>query len=107
MSCCRFPLTGGKRDEVWLPGRGRMRRFRVLLFQLICIGILIFAAHAASADSNCVGTTSSCSFTLNNTGVSGGPFVTATVTLNTVGNATIQFNAAPGDGIVAVSSLSL
>ena len=83
-----------------------MRRFKVLLFQFACTS-LILAANAAVADSNCVGTTSSCSFTLNNTGVSGGPFVTATVTLNTVGNATIQFNAAPGNGIVAVSSLSL
>ena len=84
-----------------------MRRFRVLLFQLTCIGILIFAANAAFADSNCVGSASSCSFTLNNTGVAGGSFVNATVTLNGVGNATIQFTAAPGDGIVAVSSLSL
>ena len=84
-----------------------MRRFRVLLFQLTCIGILIFAANAAFADSNCVGSASSCSFTLNNTGVAGGSFVNATVTLNSVGNATIQFTAAPGDGIVAVSSLSL
>ena len=58
-----------------------MRRFKVFLFQFACVS-LIFAANVSFADSNCVGTTSSCSFTLNNTGVSGGPFVTATVTLN-------------------------
>ncbi len=84
-----------------------MRYFKVLLFQALLLSLVLFAANSALADSDCVGTTTSCSFTLDNTGVPGGPYVNVTVTLNGTGDATITFTAINGAGIVDGSSLAL
>jgi len=81
-----------------------MRHFK---FLILSFTFALFAAAAAMADSDCVGITT-CSFTLNNSGVSGGPFVNVTVTLNSPGNATITFQpAGSSSGIIDGSSLSL
>ena len=85
-----------------------MRVMKVRLLQVVVLLCVVFLAHVAFADSNCTGTTTSCSFYLGNSGVSGGPFVQVTVDLNKkTGDATITFTAMTGVGIVNGSSLAL
>ena len=82
-----------------------MRRFN---FLILCFAFALFGATNALADSDCVGTATTCSFTLSNSGISGGPFVNVTVALNSTGNATITFQqAGSSNGIIDGSSLSL
>ena len=97
-----------KNSELAFPPRKNDRTMRHFKFLILSFTFALFAATAATADSDCVGTASKCSFTLNNSGVSGGPFVNVTVTLNSPGNATITFQqAGSSSGIIDGSSLSL
>jgi hypothetical protein len=77
-----------------------MRYFKVLLFQTLLLSLVLFAANSALADS--------ITFTLNNTGVSGGPFVNVTVDLTATGVATITFQSAgTALGMIDGSTLGL
>jgi hypothetical protein len=97
-----------KNSELAFPPRKKDSTMRHFKFLILSFTFALFAAAAAMADSDCVGSATSCSFTLNNSGVSGGPFVTVTVTLNSPGNATIKFQqAGSSNGIIDGSSLSL
>src|SRR4029077_17881946 len=82
-----------KNSELAFPPRKNDRTMRHFKFLILCFTFALFAAAAAMADSDCVGSATSCSFTLNNSGVSGGPFVNVTVPLSG-GNATITFKQA-------------
>jgi hypothetical protein len=105
MSCRNFCVGGHCRSELALRKKISMRHFK---FLILAFTFALFAATAAMADSDCVGSGSICKFTLNNSGVSGGPFVDVTVTLNSTGNATITFQqAGSSSGIIDGSSLSL
>lgn len=84
-----------------------MRYFKVVAMHVALLLLLILCTGNALADSDCMGTSSSCSFSLNNSGVSGGPFVNVTITLNSKGDATITFTAENGAGIVDGNSLAL
>ena len=96
-----------KNSELAFSPRKNDRTMRHFKFLILSFTFALFAAAAAMADSDCVGITT-CSFTLNNSGVSGGPFVNVTVTLNGPGNATITFQqAGSSSGIIDGSSLSL
>jgi hypothetical protein len=76
-----------------------MRYFKVLLFQTLLLTLVLFAANSASADQ--------INFTLNNSGVAGGPFVNVNVNLTSTGVATITFTSAGGAAIIDGGSLDL
>lgn len=77
-----------------------MRYFKVVLFQILLLSLVLFAANMALADS--------ITFTLNNTGVSGGPFVNVTVNLTATGVATITFQSeGTALGMINGSTLAL
>jgi Na+/glutamate symporter len=105
MSCQDFRIGGHGGLELAPRKKITLRHFK---FLILCFTFAVFAATVAMADSDCVGTSSTCTFTLSNSGVSGGPFVDVTVKLNSTGNATITFSqAGSSNGIIDGSSLSL